>query len=162
MKIGGRGWLLIVVSVAVAVAVGIGFRALGTPQQARMEELDRIRMRDLQSLSDAILRYPGRRHGPSLPATLDSVELVSRAASSARDPVTKRRYEYERIDGSHFRLCADFGGEVRKEELEEWQEKWAHPAGHACFEFELAPAVDFTPVGRGVRALPPPQPSGGP
>ena len=45
-----------------------------------------------------------------------------------KDPVTDDFYEYARLEGRHYRICATFDTDDTQR-----QDGFAHPAGHTCF-----------------------------
>jgi hypothetical protein len=148
---------LTAVSAVVVFAIAIGLWTLGTPQDARRHELDRRRIDDLRSIVSLLAARSQWVPARPLPAELDSVAewpIVVEAGHRAvrkgppRDPATGTPYEYRRLDDSRYELCATFDGEVREKDLENWQKAWAHPAGHACYRFDLSGKEGdrFTPV----------------
>jgi hypothetical protein len=146
VKIGGRGWLLIGASAAVVGAIAVGFHVLGTPQEARGRELDRRRIEDLQSVAMDLTAYANGRGGRPLPASLDAIDSLTAPGFARRDPVSRERYEYRRIDDTHFELCATFDSESKATDLEKWEQKWVHPVGHACFAFDVHAADRLNPI----------------
>jgi hypothetical protein len=130
----GQGLLLATVSVVVAIAVVTGFLVLGSPGEARLQELDRKRVEDLRGLAMALAE------GDSLPHDLSvydwGLRIRMKNGWSPDDPVTGKRYGYRKIDTTHFDLCAVFDTEVEEADLGDWEKGWAHPKGAFCFRFD--------------------------
>jgi len=91
---------------------------------------DNRRVRDLYDLTVQIenKRYGGGLQEP--PASLADVALTS------SDPFTAQPYEYRRLDGEHYQVCAEFRApSPRASGLALF---WAHPAGRKCFDISFA------------------------
>lgn len=131
MKPSGHGLLLGLVTAVVLAAVVAGFLVLGTPGDARKETLDRKRVEDLSNLSSAL------SGATALPASIEEVRRRAYWKSFGKDPETGEPYGYRRIASDRFELCATFSTAVTESDLESYRKEWAHPAGPACFEFEL-------------------------
>jgi hypothetical protein len=128
----GQGLLLAVVSVVVACVVVGGFLVMGSPKEARKEELDRRRVEDLRMLANLMTPEPGRPLRDSLDLNGYSPDLKAQVT----DPVTKQPYEYHVVDSTHFELCATFDTEVRAGDLQPYEREWAHAQGRQCFRFD--------------------------
>lgn len=126
----GQGLLLAVITVVVLGAVVTGFLVMGSPKDARKEELDRRRIEDLRSLAALMTPEPFR----PLRDTLDASQYS--AGMRFTDPVTGVPYEYRVIDSTHFELCATFDTEMKPEEMQAWERDWAHAKGRQCFKFD--------------------------
>jgi len=131
VKLSGQGLLLAIVSAVVLVAVVTGFLVLGTPGDARKETFDQKRIDDLSNLSNVLV---GR---DSLPASLDDAQQIGYWKTNGRDPETNEPYGYHRLSARRFELCATFSTAVTAADLEDYRRGWAHPAGHACFQFTV-------------------------
>jgi hypothetical protein len=107
----------VVSAVAVGLALVAGFAGLGSPAAQRMQEADRRR---IQHLRDTAALLQGRR---SLPEELPATQV---------DPVTGQRYEYHRLDGTRYELCATFDAAAAEPAA------WAHGAGRHCFPLDAA------------------------
>ena len=100
----GQGLLLAAISAVVLAAVVTGFLVMGSPKDARKEELDRRRVEDLRMLANLMTPEPGRPLRDSLDLNGYSPDLKAQVT----DPVTKQPYEYHVVDSTHFELCATF------------------------------------------------------
>lgn len=109
----------------VAVGLWAAFAAIGPPSYARKVALDEDRIDDLKDIS-ARLRT---RYGDvgSFPAALPAIWK--------RDPVTKRPYEYRRIDKSHYVLCAVFDA-PSDTGTTGGTSFWTHGTGKKCYTFD--------------------------
>jgi len=128
----GQGLLLAAVSLVVLAAVVTGFLVMGSPQEARKEELDRRRVEDLRMLANLVTPEPGRPLRDSLDLNGYHPDLKAQVT----DPLTKQPYEYHVVDSTHFELCATFDTEVRPEDLQPYEREWAHAKGRHCFRFD--------------------------
>ena len=128
----GQGVLLAVISAVVAAVVVTGFLVMGSPKEARKEELDRRRVEDLRTLANLVTPETGR----PLRDSLDVNRYTPLAKTALVDPATAEPYGYRVIDSTHFELCATFDTEVRAEDMQPYEREWAHPAGRHCFRFD--------------------------
>jgi hypothetical protein len=115
---------------AMALTLGFGFWSTGSPSSVRVLNEDNQRVRDLYDLTVQIenKRYGGGLQGP--PASLADVALTG------RDPFTGQPYEYRRLDGQRYQVCAEFKApSPRASGLALF---WAHPAGRKCFDISFA------------------------
>jgi len=128
----GQGLLLGAITLVVIGVVVTGFLVMGSPKDARKEELDRRRVEDLRMLANLMTPEPGR----PLRDSLDVNGYSPGMKSQLTDPVTKEPYGYRAIDSTHFELCATFDTEVRPEDLQPYEREWAHAQGRHCFRFD--------------------------
>ena len=128
----GQGVLLAVISAVVAAVVVTGFLVMGSPKEARKEELDKRRVEDLRMLANLMTPEPGRPLRDSLDVHGYSPDMKAQLT----DPVTNQPYAYRMIDSTHFELCATFDTEVRPEDLQPYEREWAHAQGRHCFRFD--------------------------
>jgi len=142
----GQGLLLSLVTLVVLVAVTFGFLALGTPGEARKQELDRTRIDNLRDASNAIIYgWNARRELP--PTSIEAFMEGRPLKAPWVDPVTRKPYRYTNLGDGKFELCATFDTEVSADEAE-YGNEWAHPAGSHCFKFDVKKDL-AVPGGRG-------------
>jgi len=112
---------------AMALTLGFGFWSTGSPSSVRVLSEDNRRVRDLYDLTVQIenKRYGGALQGP--PASLEE------AALTRKDPFTGQAYEYRKLDGERYQVCAQFGAPSPTASGPALF--WAHPAGRKCFDF---------------------------
>jgi hypothetical protein len=91
---------------------------------------DNRRVRDLYDLTMQIENkiHSGALQGP--PGSLAEVGLTG------SDPFTGEPYEYRRLDGQRYQLCAAF--EAPSPRASGSALFWAHPAGRTCFDLSFA------------------------
>jgi hypothetical protein len=149
-RLGAAPLLARVAALVAVVATVLGLWLAGAPDRVRVEQLDRLRLRDLDALAQAVQRYRAEYGTP--PA--DLTELVSmdpHADLRLADPVTGDRYAFVLADSTAFELCATF---ERADSLGPTGDRpslfWRHEAGRACFRFRF-PVVAVA----GRRAAPP-------
>jgi hypothetical protein len=128
----GQGLLLALISAIVAATVVGGFLVMGSPREARKEELDKRRVEDLRMLANLMTPEPGRPLRDSLDVNGYSPDMKRQLT----DPATSEPYGYRLVDSTHFELCATFDTEVRPEDLQPYERDWAHAQGRHCFRFD--------------------------
>ncbi|MBD1915336.1 MULTISPECIES: hypothetical protein [Cyanophyceae] len=127
----------VVATVAVGLAIAAGFWVLGTPGRQREIAADRQRLQDVGTIAQRLHeRYLTDNDSFELPATLEASELRN-------DPLTNQPYEYERLSDREFNLCATFDTDSSTHRLTAQEsnpdaERWQHPEGRHCFEFDVA------------------------
>lgn len=114
------------------ISAGVaGVLMLGSPAEERGRRLDERRVADLVSLSRAADVY-WTRHS-DLPAAVAGLLNEPGAAVSASDPGTGAPYEYVRIDGATYELCATFHASATLQEQRSDADFWTHGEGRQCF-----------------------------
>lgn len=119
----------------VIIGLGLAFVFLGTPSHQRLVSLDERRVGDLEKVASSL--HNGYQTG-SLPERLP--EYLATV-----DPVTKRTYEFRRLDPTHYLLCAVFSTNEPAADGAEYSDvvqafphaAWRHGAGRACFKFDV-------------------------
>jgi hypothetical protein len=127
--------LFIAAGVAVAVAGGISI--MDSPQTARFKRLDDKRLRDLQSLSQAINAYRAKTH--KLPESLAQLAQDQGLARLNLQDDENEPYDYRVKDEAAYELCARFktASDGRVNYYGALGEA-KHPAGYYCFSFTTA------------------------
>jgi len=120
---------IIAVLLVVAV-VAAAFVTLGPPSRARARALDLRRIDDLRSTAEQLYNQYRADHRP----------LGERLVDPKHDPITRKPYEYQRIDGVHYRLCADFELKGDPDNDIYVGERWRHNEGRTCYQFDLRAA----------------------
>ena len=128
----GQGLLLGAITLVVIGVVITGFLVMGSPKEARKEELDRRRIEDLRTLANLMTPEPGRPLRDTLDVNGDHPDLKAQLT----DPATREPYGYRAIDSTRFELCATFDTEVKAEDMQPYEREWAHPQGRHCFRFD--------------------------
>ncbi len=119
--------------VIVALGLILAFLVIGPPSHARPVALDQQRITDLDNIASGMHdRFGGTTDGlpKRLPKNLE-----------AYDPVTRRPYEFQRVDARHYRLCARFALAAESETIEQQPpspQSWAHRAGRTCYTFNVS------------------------
>jgi len=130
--------LLLVTSFGVVfVVLAWGLSLSGTPDYNRRMRLDRLRMDRLESLRSRVVEYH-RREGV-FPESLESLKADCCYGNSEvpRDPETEAPYEYRRLSGTEFEVCAIFS-EPSPEPMLRSSDAYSsglraeHPAGRFC------------------------------
>jgi hypothetical protein len=120
---------------AIAVVVGgliLAFIFLGTPAHQRDISMDEQRIEELMKIANSL---HDRYRSGGLPGQVPQFVL-------GRDPVTKRSYEYRRIDSTHYVLCAVFQTDQTTKSDSDgtvvWPPvTWHHRAGRTCYKIDV-------------------------
>ncbi len=138
MKLSSGRVLLGLGVAAVIVAIIAGVMVAGSPAEGRMQQLDRVRARDLQSIAASIDDF-WQRH-ERLPNSLGELVADPRAQVSIEDPDTEQEYEYRILDEDSYELCAVFAlASITNNRARD--AFWLHDAGRHCFSL-VASRVD--------------------
>jgi hypothetical protein len=126
-----------VATVAVGLAVVAGFWVLGTPGRQREIAADRQRLQDMAAIAQRLHeRYISSQNDRfELPTALEAMDLRN-------DPLTNQTYEYQKLGDRTFQLCATFDTDSSTHRLSDQEsnpdaERWQHPQGRHCFEFDV-------------------------
>jgi hypothetical protein len=139
MKITGQTIFAAGFGLAVLAAVIAGVVVVGPPGEARRQQLDKQRVRELQALSRALADYHKERG--DLPASLDQLaDPVKRPALHLADPETKIAYEFRATAPEAYELCAAFQATLDAATGDDvYNAFWYHPPGRACYQFTVPP-----------------------
>ena len=74
-----------------------------------------------------------------LPATVQDLQATTGAAVGIAAPVSGQTYEYVRLRGPAYRLCAIFSRPSQADVPNQWR----HLAGHACFTLDVGNNVEL-------------------
>lgn len=131
-------------ALALATLAG-GLVLVGSPVSEYLRKLDGQRVADLRGIRAAVERYslgpPARRAHDAppvmvnpIPATLDELAKVAvDDRPTVVDPATGEPYGWRVLGESAFEVCASFDAPRD----EPFDVEWNHPAGRACFTFDL-------------------------
>jgi hypothetical protein len=133
----GPSWLARAAGAVVALVTVLGLVLAGSPAVARKQLLDQRRLRELQTISQAVNSHFAARS--RLPESLGAmVRAGSRPELSLYDPVSRDMYGYQPVDSVSYELCATFDAAdslgphgARPDDF------WRHGAGRACFRFTV-------------------------
>jgi hypothetical protein len=113
-----------------AAAVIAGVMVAGSPVEGRMQRLDGVRARDLQSIATAVDVFWQRQE--RLPDSLGELVTDPRAQVSIKDPETEQEYEYRVTGDDGYELCAVFALASTTDNRAR-DAFWLHDAGRYCF-----------------------------
>ncbi len=133
-----------VATAAVIAAIAAGFWVLGTPGRQREVAADRQRLQDISTIAQRLHeRYLGTNSNQALPTSLEAEDMRN-------DPLTNQPYEYKRLSDRTYELCATFDTDSSTQRLSNQNptpeaQRWQHPEGRHCFEFDVNefPALTF-------------------
>lgn len=125
---------------AVVAALCGGFAITDGPAKQRQFEADQTRVEDLRTIANAVKRWHDRAAAihsiAQLPASLDELQAAGLLTNASHDPETKAPYEYRRLEGTQYEVCASFASassEQNSGRFPQASEFWEHPRGHSCF-----------------------------
>lgn len=134
----------IITGVIILISVIGAFFIVGTPNAARLAQLDQQRISDLQNIQSQVVNYWQRKE--VLPNSLSDLEDSISGYRVPTDPQTDKAYEYKIKDVASlsFELCSTFNkegsdqyGQMKPISVYTQVGKgdnWQHPAGDYCFE----------------------------
>lgn len=137
---------VIVATIGVVIGLIAGFGLLGSPFKQRQLRADQQRLQDLYQIAlefseQAIDNDNTVNPTFKLPQSLPENQRKT-------DPITGKLYDYQRLNNTEYKLCAEFATDsheqkilVPNEELQE-QKFWQHPAGLHCFQFNVLKKVN--------------------
>lgn len=126
------GW---VCALAVISAIFAGLLLVGSPNTARQRRSDEMRAEDLSYLASDIWVFVNQNK--RLPNTIGESEVPRRNAGARQDPITRKPYEYRKLNDSEFELCAVFETASKaKGNSSGWPYAvfTEHPKGRHCFK----------------------------
>jgi hypothetical protein len=137
MKTKMFGKLLAIAGAVTAVAAVSVSIYLNPPSTVRAHSLDQQRLLSLQRIDFAVKAY--YHDHQALPDRIEVLENQNglSAQSNWSDPVTHQAYEYDVLNKTTYRLCADFSTDSGKEENPYAFVFRSRHKGHDCFEQEL-------------------------
>lgn len=121
----------------VVVVIGFGFYVAGSPQDARLKDMDDKKVSDLQRISHSINQFYSSNG--NLPDSLNQIKVGN--DEWLKNPQTKQKYKYRIISDKKYELCADFN--FRSDEndkvhaptpIVKGEQDWSHSSGKDCFE----------------------------
>jgi hypothetical protein len=126
-----------IAATAVTIVSGVvvaAFLTIGPPNRARAEALDRQRLRDL---GDAAAELHEDYSAQPLPVAL---------THPRHDPVSDKPYDYQRLSGNRYRLCATFDLPTPPDQPYNPDASgfWRHPAGRFCYTLDSENRVEST------------------
>ncbi|MFB6181921.1 MAG: hypothetical protein ABEJ24_03415 [Candidatus Magasanikbacteria bacterium] len=126
----------------VVVVIGFGFYVVGSPQDARLKDMDNQKISDLQRISYSINQF--YRENSSLPENLGQINIKNE--DLLKDPQTEQSYTYNTLSNKEYELCANFNFSSKENNREHAPtpfpvdgEKidWSHSSGKDCFKMKV-------------------------
>jgi hypothetical protein len=123
----------------VGFGIVVGFVQIGSPTVQRSASEDARRLFDLSSLAQSLHgRWLTRGQKEFvLPTMIQDLQNVGLVGASIVDPVNGRTYGYAPLQGTAYRLCAEFSRPSPPDVPGEWH----HPAGPVCFTLDASENV---------------------
>jgi hypothetical protein len=134
-----NAWAAIAATVGVVAVVILGFRVLGSPGTQRMVQSDLRTVRTLAELAQQInARWASSEK--ALPKDLEKF-----ATSVKQNQVDGKSFGYRVKSGSEYELCATFATDTRDTSATNTDDRWIHPKGNYCFQFDASQPVPSAP-----------------
>jgi hypothetical protein len=129
-------------TLAVVVAAIAGFWLLGTPSRQRQIRADRERVEDIQRIAEYLHQQAELSQQQGQPVNLPASLPANRRE---KDPISGKPYDYQRLNSSQYKLCAEFATDSAADKLRDSrdsyysteQEFWQHPSGRYCFQLDV-------------------------
>jgi type II secretory pathway pseudopilin PulG len=125
-----------IATAVVAAAVIAALVVLGAPSMQRQRKMDGVRVRDLTTIASFVNGYFTRHK--TLPPDLATLAKEPGYRVAQSDPETGKPYDYQILDTTSYRLCADFATDSASESSDVYaiypNVNWAHAQGHHCFD----------------------------
>jgi hypothetical protein len=132
-------WAAVAATVAVSVVVVLGFRVLGGPANQRLVQADLRKMNTLSQLAQQI-NQRWTMGGKTLPDNLEKFPN-----SLKQDPVSGKAFVYHAKSNDEYELCATFATDDRDARMHTAADRWMHPKGDFCFQFQTSEQVPWVP-----------------
>jgi hypothetical protein len=132
-------WAAIAATVAVVVVVILGFRVLGGPANQRLVQADQ---RTLNALAELARQINNRWSTGARPLPADLEKIPSAAK---QDPVSGKPFIYHPKSSEEYELCATLATDNRDARATAPTDRWLHPKGDFCFQFQASEQVPFVP-----------------
>lgn len=136
---------ILIINLVVIICVVAGFAITGTPAEVKNLALDNQRINHFMQIKYSADNY--YRTNGKLPSTLDS---LSDASASTKDPATKKVYEYALVTPTKYKLCAQFStdsDEIKKKYQNSYRYSYygndagKHKKGYDCIEYGVSDYV---------------------
>ncbi len=127
--------------VTVAFGIVAGFVQIGSPAVQRAASEDARRLFDLSSIAQTLHGRWLARGGEAFlpPGAIQNLQNQMLAGGAIVDPVSGQPYEYTPLQGTVYRLCANFS----RPSQADVPGRWKHPARHSCFTLDARESVAF-------------------
>jgi len=143
-----------IVIACVSVVFVVALVMAGSPQTARKQRIDSLRLDGLSSLNWTLENYANETH--ALPESLDQLTAENWIDRLPTDPETGELYAYKKIDDTHMQLCTTFyfasklNQQIRapKFDYATPNQYWDHEAGYVCFDRTVSTKNPISPVVR--------------
>lgn len=150
-------FLAALVSLLILVSIVSGFFIIGSPMKARALRFDERRVNDLSLLQGEIINFWQQKK--KLPNALSDLKDDIRGFTPPVDPATGAAYEYKKLKGLSFELCATFNLETPTQHKQQYKyyeniynQNWQHGAGRACFT-RTVDADLYPPFSKPIRII---------
>ena len=119
----------------VTISVITGFWWLGSPNRQRQLRADQQRIRDIHEIASRLHQQAQQSQNRGKPINLQaSLSPYNRKT----DPISGKTYEYQRLDSTHYQICAEFAADSAQNRLENFssadKDFWHHLPGRHCFK----------------------------
>lgn len=144
-------------SAVILISIFSGFFIIGSPNKARLQNMDGRRTSDLSMIQNEIINYWIQKE--KLPGNLSELKNDISGFTPPLDPATKVPYEYKILTSLSFELCANYSLKSEKNDAsgsrgdyyptmpypyysgDPKATNWDHPDGRACFSRTIDPQI---------------------
>jgi hypothetical protein len=106
---------------------------LDAPSVQRQRKMDGVHVQDLSTIASYVNGYFTRHK--TLPADLGTLAKEPGYRVAQSDPESGKPYDYQILESTTYRLCADFATDSTSESSHAYPNvKWVHTQGHHCFD----------------------------
>jgi len=126
-----------------------------SPAEARDRKYDEATLNNFTQIDSAVNSYYTKTK--KLPETLDQARQEAAYLNSSvfQDSVSGKPYEYKKLDGLNYQLCADFRTSNKDEKSRAMypntEDRWQHDAGYQCLKLK---AIDYNNQGGDAKTVP--------
>jgi hypothetical protein len=128
-------WAAIAATVAVVVVALLGFHVLGSPASQRLVQAD---LRTVHALAELAQQINSKWSTGSRPLPADLEKIPSEVKL---DPVSGKPFIYHAKSKDEYELCATFATNNRDTRAPGAPDRWVHPKGDFCFQFQASESV---------------------
>lgn len=123
---------------AVGTGLIVGFWLLGSPGKQRQIKADQQRLVDMREIAQRLHQEAEQSQNRGKPVNLPASLPTNQRQT---DPISGKQYEYQRIDPTHYKLCATFVTDSTEDYLSNSfttkEDFWQHPTGRYCFQLDV-------------------------
>ena len=122
----------------VIISVIAGFWWLGSPNRQRQIRADQQRIMDIHEIALSLHQQAEQSQNRGKPVDLHASLSLDNPKT---DPISGKMYEYQRLDSTHYLLCAEFAADSAQNRLGNFsgadKDFWHYLPGRHCFKLNV-------------------------